>query len=145
MMKTTTAVGAIWLAIAAVGLADDNADEIKRLQGRFERTYANAAGTMFRVVKDVSGDQSIVTTYDDVGNVIEAHTSTFKIEKRGSVRVFSFFNMTVTAGPQKGVVDFATRSYIYRIDGDMIGEAWGLLEGDDSPPRMIYWRRVKAE
>ena len=144
-MKATTAAGLLWLAMAAAGLADDNADEIKRLQGRFERTYANTAGTMFRVVKDVSGDQSVVTTYDDVGNVIESHTSTFKVEKRGPVRVFSFFNMAFTAGPHKGAVDFATRSYIYRIDGEMIGEAWGLLEGDDSPPRMLYWRRVKAD
>ena len=144
MQEACTVVG-IWLMLTATGIADDNADEMKRLQGRFERTYANAAGTIFRVVKDVTGDQSVVTSYDDVGNVIEAHTSTFKIEKRGPVRVFSFFNLIVTAGPQKGAVEFATRSYIYRIDGDMIGEAWGLLDGDDSPPRMLYWRRVKVD
>ena len=102
MQEACTVVG-IWLMLTATGIADDNADEMKRLQGHFERTYANAAGTMFRVVKDVTGDQSVVTSYDDVGNAIEAHTSTFKIEKRGPVRVFSFFNLIVTAGPQKAL------------------------------------------
>ena len=142
-MKTTLAAAFLWLAFVAPGFADDNADEMKRLQGRFERAFTNAAGTTFRVIKDVTGDQSVVTTYDDVGNVVEAHTATFKVEKRGPVKVLSYFNFIVTAGPQKGVVDFATRSYIYRVDGDTIGEAWGLLEGDDSPPRMFYWQRVK--
>ena len=136
------------LVIVAVGLsgaalADENADELKRLEGRFERTFTNQAGTVFRVVKDVVGDQSLVTTYDDVGNVISAHTSTIKVDKRGPVRVLSFFNLLVTAGPEKGHTQPGTASYIYRFDGEIYSEVWGMLEGDDSPPRILYWKKIK--
>ena len=122
---------------------EDSAAELKRIEGCFERKFQNAAGTTFRVLREVAGDQSRVTTWDDVGNVVESHTSTIKVEKRGSVRVLSFFNLTVTAGPHKGHVDFATNSYIYRLEGDTFTEAWGLLEGDSSPPRMFQWQRCK--
>jgi hypothetical protein len=122
----------------------DNATELKRLEGRFERTFTNAAGTLFRSVKDVGDGKSIVVTYDDVGNVVEAHESEFKIQRHGPTRVFSFYNLVVTAGPNKGHRQLETNSYVYRIDGDTIIEAWGLLESDPNPPRMFAWKRVKS-
>jgi hypothetical protein len=136
-----------FVAAAAVlmgSVANGDDDEVKRLQGRFERTFTNPAGTVFRTVKEVEGAQSTVTTYDDVGNVIEAHASTFKTEKRGPVRVFTFSNVVVTAGPAKGHIEPGPRSYIYRFEGETFAEAWGFLDGDNSAPRMIYWRKIKG-
>jgi len=124
--------------------ADDNADEMKRLEGRYERTYANQAGTWFRVTKDIAGDQETVTHYDDVGNVVVANTATIKVEKRGPVRVFSFFNVVVTAGPDKGEQHFQTVSYIYRVNDESFVEVWGMLEGDPNPPQIMSWKRAKA-
>src|SRR5262245_32086106 len=96
----------------AVTADDDNETEMKKVAGRYERFIRNAAGTTFRAVKEETLDgQSIVTTYDDVGNVVTAHTATFKLEKRGPVRVFSFFNLVVTAGPEKGHTELGTSSY----------------------------------
>jgi hypothetical protein len=132
-------------ASAAPAADEDSAAEMKRLAGRFERSFTNAAGTVFRVVQDISGDQSIVTTYDDVGNIVEAHQATFKVEKRGPVRVFSFFNLLVTAGPDKGHTQLETNSYIYRVDDRSYTEVWGLLDGDPNPPQMLVWRRVKDD
>jgi hypothetical protein len=131
---------------ASRGRADEWSDaELKRLAGRYERTYFNPAGTMFRVVKEVVGDEEIVTNYDDVGNVIESHRATIKVEKRGSVRVFSFFNAVVTAGPNKGATQTGTNSYVYRCDSDTFVEAWGLLEGDPNRPRMNIWQKMKTQ
>jgi hypothetical protein len=129
--------------ISPLVAADDTAAELKRLEGRFERSFPNAAGTIFRAVKDVADGQSVVTTHDDAGNVVESHRFEYKIEKRGPVWVFSFFNLVVTAGPNKGHTQLETNSYIYRLDGDTITEAWGLLENDPNSPRMFSWRRVK--
>jgi hypothetical protein len=123
---------------------DNNEAEMKKVAGRYERLVRNAAGTTFRIIKEeLPEGQSIVTTYDDVGNVVVAHTATFKVEKRGPVGVFSFFNLVVTAGPQKGHTELGTNSYIYRVDDDSFTEAWGLLEGDTNPPQMLIWRRIK--
>src|SRR3954449_1682499 len=47
------------LALSQLGQADDNADELQRLEGRYERTFANTAGTQFKVIKEVVGDQSV--------------------------------------------------------------------------------------
>lgn len=134
----------LWLVSSAIAsAADDKADELKRVMGRWERTFNNPAGTQFRAIKDVFEDHDTVTTYDDVGNVVTAHRSDFKIEKRGPVRVFSFFNSVVTAGPDKGAQHFETNSYIYRVEDDSFIEVWGLLDGDPNPVRVLGWKRVK--
>lgn len=145
-MKRISAVLALSLLAFASqdsSVAQDDA-ELKRVVGRYERLVRNAAGTKFRVVKEeLPEGQSIVTTYDDVGNVVVSHTSTFKVEKRGPVRVFSFFNLEVTAGPQKGHTEPATNSYIYRVDDNSFTEVWGMLEGDPNPPQFVVWKRIK--
>lgn len=135
---------ATWLVLVngAVAEDDDLAKEMKKLEGRFERVFLNGAGVRFRTVKEEREGKSLVTTYDDVGNVVEAHTSEYKIEKRGPVRVFSFFNVTVTAGPQKGLTHAGTSTYIYRADEKGFAEVWGMLEGDERPPQMLVWRRM---
>ena len=133
----------IIFVVASLTLVADGEDEMKRLEGRFERSVTNDAGTMFRVVRDVGAGESTVTTYDDVGRVVSAHTSKFKVEKRGDVQVFTFSELKVTAGPEKGREYKEPRSYIYRYDGTTFTEAWGLLAGDESPPRMLHWRKVK--
>ncbi|WP_425613640.1 hypothetical protein NA78x_003475 [Anatilimnocola sp. NA78] len=130
----------------ALARADDeaaNAAELARLAGRFERTMKNEAGTEFRVVQDIVGDQSTVTTYDDIGQVVTAHTSSFKVEQRGGIRVLTFFNFKATAGPDKGRESPTPRSFIYRLEGDNLAEVWGLLAEDKSPPRMHFWKRAK--
>jgi hypothetical protein len=134
----------VGLALLCVKAADDNDVEMKKVEGRYERFVRNQAGVTFRTVKEeFANGQSIVTTYDDVGNVVVAHTATFKVEKRGTVRVFSFFNLTVIAGPQKGHTEVGTNSFIYRVDDESFTEVYGLLEGDPNPPLMIVWKRIK--
>src|SRR5687768_16514079 len=76
---------------------DDGAAELKRLEGRYERNFRNEAGSMFREVLEFAGDQSMNSTYDDVGQLVAGHTSTIKVEKQGPVRVLTFFNSVVTA------------------------------------------------
>jgi hypothetical protein len=138
------AVGCLYLFAGRCFLAaDENADELKKLAGRYERSAANNAGTQFRIVKEIDGNQEVVTTLDDVGNVISSHTATIKVEKRGGVRIFSFFNRVFLAGPNKGEQQFETISYIYRAEQDWFVEARGILDGDPSPPAMLLWKRVK--
>jgi hypothetical protein len=57
--------------------------------------------------------------------------------------VLSYFNLVVTAGPQQGFHQPGTRSYAYRLDDETFTEVWGILEDDDTPPRMFTWRRIK--
>jgi hypothetical protein len=70
------------------------------------------------------------------------HTATIKVDRRGPVRVFSYFNVIFLAGPRKGEKHFETVSYIYRVDDKSFTEAWGMLENDPNPPRMTIWKRL---
>jgi hypothetical protein len=146
MQLARLTIAAPWLFLLAVPCfvtADDDADELKKLAGRYERLFKNSAGTLFRVVKEIEGAQEVVTTLDDTGNVVTAHAATIKVQKHGPVRVFSFFNRVVLAGPDKGEKQFGTVSYVYRADQESFLEARGVMEGDPSPPGMLIWRRVK--
>jgi hypothetical protein len=145
MQLPRLALAALWFSVIAVPCfvaADDDADELKKLAGRYERSFANNAGTMFRVTKEIDGDQERVTTLDDDGNVIASHTATIKVEKRGPVRVFSYSNRVALAGPHKGERQVGTFSYIYRADQDSFVEARGVMDGDPSPPGMAIWKRI---
>jgi hypothetical protein len=145
-MKIAT-FGVLLIGVAVCHAAADEVSdaELRKVEGRWERIAHNAAGTRFRIVKDVAGELDTVTTFDDLGNILDAHTSTFKLEKRGPVRVFSFYNVVVTAGINKGHIEAATSSYIYRVDDETFTEVWGMLEGDKRHPNMLIWRRMKEE
>ena len=135
--------GCFVLATPYLVAADDAADELKKLAGRYERSFTNRAGVLFREIKEIDGDQMTVTTFDDVNNVVHAHTSTIKTEKHGPVRLLLFFNSVALAGPHKGEKQFETVPFIYRVDDDKLVEAWGLLEGGPSQAMMVTWNRIK--
>lgn len=133
------------LAIAGLSCSRALAEEdlLKPMEGSWERRVPNPAGLVFRIVKEVHGSDSVVSMYDDVGKLVESHKSQIKAEKRGPVLVLTFSKIEVTEGPRKGVVEEAPRSYIYRIEGDVFVEAWGLLEGDRMRPEIIFWKRLQ--
>ena len=84
-----------------------------------------------------------MTFLDAEGNVIAAKRSEFRVEQTGKVRIFTFFNNVISAGPQKGQTDNEPKSYIYRVNGDTFVEVNGLLMGDDAEPVAFTWERVK--
>lgn len=146
-MRGWSIAGAV-LILSLVAVAQEPADkdfeqQMRLLEGKFERYVTNAAGVRFHIVKEVAGDQSTVMIYDDQGRVVDGHRSVFSVAKQGPVHVFTYQDLEVLAGPQKGRIDKGPYSYLYRVEGDTITEAWGLLESDKTPPRMFQWTRVK--
>jgi hypothetical protein len=125
--------------------ADDAAakEDLAAMQGTWTYEFTNSVGAVFRVEKAVVDDRDTVTQYDQNGNVIHAHVSDFALERHGPFRVFTIKGTLVTAGPDTGKKRPGPRSFTYRIDGDKMIEAWGLLETDRGGPRVIVWDRVK--
>ena len=126
-------------------------DDQKALQGTWERTQVLPAqqGTQpgarpGRVVKVVTGSRETVTTYDADGKVTYAHAVEFRLGREGNVRVFTFFNREVTAGPTKGQKVAEPSSYIYRLNGDAFEEVWGFLPGQEKRELLAAkWKRVR--
>jgi hypothetical protein len=142
-----SAIAAILISLAAtadVASANEDADaeQIKEVQGKWTRRQATPNGPV-RVVKEHKGRRTVVTAYDDKENVIYAHESEFKIEPTEKVRIFTFFDRVITAGPNAGSKIAAPLSFVYRIHDDRFIEVHGLLESEATAPAMIIWERVK--
>jgi hypothetical protein len=120
----------------------DTAEEFAKVQGKWFRTVATENG-MVKVVKEHKGNETILTFYDPMGNVAAGKKSEFRLEKTGRVRIFTFFNNVVTAGPQKGLTDKEPQSYIFKVTDDSFFEVRGLLVGEEVDPVAITWKRLK--
>ena len=134
----------IAIGISCTSRADEitTAEAIAEVQGKWVRTVTTPSGT-FRILKEHTGNKTTVTIMDADGRVVEAKKSEFRLENSGKVRIFTFFNNVITAGPQKGRTDNEPHSYIYRVAGDTFVEVNGLLIGDDAAPVAFTWERVK--
>ena len=118
------------------------ATELAEVQGKWVRTIRTDSGT-FKVVKEHKGNKTTVTFMDSEGRIVQAKSSEFRLENSGKVRIFTFFNNLITAGPQKGRTNKEPHSYIYRVVGDTFVEVNGLLIDDDAAPVAFTWKRVK--
>lgn len=121
------------------------AEVLGKLQGKWELTRRVRNRTL-RSVKVVEGNRTRLTRFDENGAIYWAHTSNFKIEITEKVRVFTFFNLEVTAGPNKGSKSKESSSYIFRVDDSDLVEAHGLLVGEEeTAPRIVIWKRANDE
>jgi hypothetical protein len=121
---------------------DPTAADLQAMQGIWQREYRTPQG-IIRVEKTVSGERDLVTEYDADGKVIHAHAAKFTLKESSGVRVFTFSEYVATAGAGAGQPWVGPTSYLYRIDGDLMYEAWGLIDGDRSAPSVASWKRLK--
>jgi hypothetical protein len=148
LLVTLLTISSFALACAAVPLKPIESDaeseiELAKVQGTWVRTIKTKDGTL-KVVKVHKGNKTTLTYFDSKDNVLAAKSSEFRLENTGKVRIFTFVNNVVTAGPQKGQVDKGPHSYIYRITGDTFFEANGYLIGSGDEPVAFAWRRIKS-
>ena len=119
------------------------ADDLEAMQGVWFREFANPAGARMRVEKTVEGEADTVTEFDAQGNIVHAHTSTFELAQHGPLRTFAIRNTLVTAGPNMGARR-GGRAFVYRLEGNHMIEAWGLLETDRGRPNVFVWQKQAA-
>ncbi|MGC3970199.1 MAG: hypothetical protein QM775_23580 [Pirellulales bacterium] len=129
----------------AAAPADDIAADLAALQGTWYREFTNTAGVTLRIEKKVDGESDVVTHFDAKGNVTHSHASKFELERHGPFRVFVVKDSVATAGPNMGMQQAGRRSFAYRIEGDRMIEAWGLLDADRGPPSTFVWLRLKID
>jgi hypothetical protein len=110
------------------------------VQGKWMRRVQTPDGPV-RIVKEHRGYKTFLSAEDSRGNMLYAHESEFRLEQLGKVRVFTFFNSKVTAGPNAGRVVKEPTSYVYRVDKNHFYEANGLMDNDTASPHVIVWDR----
>lgn len=133
---------ALGFVVSMAAQGDEPGEAAKAVQGKWVRHQTTANGRV-KIVKEHKGQRTIVTAYDDKENVLYSHESEFKVELSGRVRIFTFFNRSITAGPNAGQKFKEPASFVYRIAENRFIEVHGILEGDANPPNMIIWDRVE--
>ena len=113
------------------------------MQGRWVREVKNPQGLVFVMEKHISGNRDTVTHLDPNGNVIHTHSADFKLSQEGGVRVFTFSNLVVTAGPKIGAQQQGPNSFLYRVNAEKFVEVWGLRDGDPQVIDVLIWHRPK--
>lgn len=125
---------------AAARPSKSNAEELaKEIQGTWRLEQDNGRYS----VKTISGLTGKLTRYDADGNVTHAHESEFDLSEHDGIRRFRLKKLTITAGPDKGMVvpEVFLDGYVYRIEGDEFIEAQGL-EAGGRKMRVFRWKRV---
>ena len=133
------------LIVPVTALADEPDTELQLIQGVWQVEGKAADGTAVRIVKHVAGESETVTVFDAEGNTVHEHAADFELTKTEHVRIFTYFNYRLTAGPSKGTTRDGRFSYLYRVEGDRFIEIHGILNGDKGPPRVQIWSRMKDE
>ena len=137
-------------APGAAAKAPSVEQDLEALQGRWERKLVgedrDARHGAAKAVKEVKGNVETVTYFDDAGKPVHATTADFKLELSGRVKLYTFSNLKVTVGEDKGGDGSGKPlSYIYRVEGDRYYEGHGMLV--DSPagstPSVFFWNRAK--
>jgi hypothetical protein len=83
-----------------------------------------------------------VTFYDSKGEVLRRHRVAIKLARIGKLKTFSFSDMEILHGPDKGKRVNVRGSYIYSLQNDSFYEANNLLEGDAAEPSLTIWKRA---
>jgi hypothetical protein len=104
-----------WLFARAAIAEEPQADaDVKLLEGRWMRRQPMTGG-MLTIVKEHKHNATFLTAFDDQGQVLYAHQSQYRHERSGKVRIFTFYNRKITAGPNAGKELPQAESFNYRL------------------------------
>jgi uncharacterized protein (TIGR03067 family) len=123
------------------------ADDLKTVQGLWERDEPSDTQASYRrATKHIQGNKETVSYYDANGGLVRRHKVDFALSRMGDVKVFTYTQMEVTDGPQKGAKMPGPVSYVYWANDKYFREAWGFLPGQESPPAVLYvWKRARQD
>ena len=122
-------------------------EDLKTVQGMWEREEPSDSPASYRrATKDIRGNKETVSYYDAKGDLVRRHRVDFTLSRMGDVKVFTYTQMEVTDGPQKGTKMPGPVSYVYWANDRYFREAWGFLPGQEAPPATLYvWKRAAED
>lgn len=143
-MKRIILLSAILLLGTTAFSAEPAPEEDYRiLEGKWTRNDKNGKGAPLRIEQELSENVSKFRVYDASGRVIHAHQAQFRLQRMSDANLFTYFDLEVLVGPNKGKVQKAPRSFIYRVKDNQFIQVEGILKDDKTPLRMTVWWKVK--
>ena len=147
---TTLATTALGGAPGTTDIADATKaaeSDLLQVQGRWEREEPPNSDAPYRsAVKEVSGEEEIVTYYRADGSVWRSHRAQFKLSRSGGVKVVTFSNVQISEGDGKGSRFPGPSSYIYAATDKQFKEVSGFLPGQEGQtPSVLVWQRARED
>ena len=126
---------------------DPATQDLMRVQGKWEREEPQGSPAPYRnAVKEVKGNEELVTYYRPDGSVWRAHRAQFKLSRSGDVKVFTFSNVQIVAGDGVGGRFGGPTSYIYQASDRQFREVRGFLPGQEAEPvSVLVWQRAAGD
>lgn len=131
----------VLLLIVAPALAAEPAPEAdyQELTGKWTRNDQAGNGSPLQVEQEIVGKRSIVRVFDLDGKLVHSHQAKFTLKRMSEINVFTYYDLEVTAGPNKGKRQPQPRSFVYRIRKNQFIQIEGILKDDPTPPRLLIW------
>lgn len=143
-MRAIWTIALCLIPTLATSLPAEEAEGVDPVAGAWQRSVSTPQGDYHFLKTHVNGKTTLRVTGPD-GAVVESKTSEYRVSETDSVRIFTYFNNVITAGPNAGGRAPGESSYVYRIAEDRFFEVHGMLKGDDGPVQVIVWERVPLE
>lgn len=132
------------LSITTVNAADPAPEsDYQLVEGKWTRNDKDGRGAPLRIEQELTDKVSRFRVYDASGKVIHAHEAKFRLQRMSDAKLFTYFDLEVLTGPNKGKIQKAPRSFIYTVRNDQFIQVDGLLLDDKTPLNMTVWWKVK--
>ncbi|MDF1745560.1 MAG: hypothetical protein P1V19_17810 [Gimesia sp.] len=118
-------------------------EDYQILQGKWTRSDQDSKGSPLRVEQEISNKISKVSMYDRNGKLLHSHQAKFRLQRMREVSLFTYFDLEVLEGPNKGRKQKTPVTFVYRIKDNRFIQVEGILKGDKIPTRLITWWKVK--
>jgi hypothetical protein len=144
MNKLLASVLLLVVVAAAPGAEDESKAVLAQAQGTWFGTQKMDDNKTYRMEKTIEGNKETVCLYDG-DKLAYKWTVDFEIKKTDTVTVFTFRNLKVTDGPQKGTTFEGPVSYLFQIRDDKWIQVLGVMNGDKGGAELNTLERKKAK
>lgn len=117
-------------------------EDYQVLEGKWVRNEQAGNGAPLRIEQELSQKVSKLRVFDSNGTLIHAHQAKFGLQRMSDANLFTYYDLEVLVGPNKGKIQKAPRSFIYRVKQNQFIQVEGVLHEDKTPLRMTVWWKV---
>ena len=117
-------------------------EDYQILEGKWVRSFHDVNLGPLRVENEMKSNLSIINIYDRNQNVTYSHRVKYRLQRVDDIKLLIYYDLEVLKGPKKGLKQNTLQPCIYRLRGDQLVVAEGMIEGDNFPSLIIVWWKV---
>ncbi|MFH1302905.1 MAG: hypothetical protein ABIK07_17725 [Planctomycetota bacterium] len=114
-------------------------EDYQLLEGKWVRNDQDAKGAPLRVEHEISQKISKLSVYDKSGKLVHVHQAKFRLQRMSDANLFTYYDLEVLNGPNKGRQQKTPQSFVYRVKDGQFIQVEGILNNDKMPLKLLVW------